>query len=263
MSVPAENPHGLRLVRFSRVVLEGHAAPKMRSQTILSRHLLGYSAFYMLDGEVLLESPEADEGLEKELKGHVGLAAWEEWNRSKSKAASNIQETASAWQRTASLLAPLAKDAGLITIQKFSSEEVDAFWSALFVRSIWTEQVDPADRSVLFWKDAHVAEESLVVPVRHTLDAVNVWVFQGSNMVRSQTREPVEKMKAAWKAVYDETMPEATRLSAQRDELLASSRVLQQGLKNLQDEVRRSGRLPGTCELCKETSGAPAQGQRQ
>ena len=137
------------------------------------------------------------------------------------------------WKEIESSIATQARRAGLFPSNTPADAPVDTYWPALFVATIWRESEYHDANKVHSWEGARVVENTAVIPMRHTVDAVQTFVVAGTNLLRSQSIESAQMMKKAWEAEGKKVEPIARHLMSQRTAVLAEAAELREILRKL------------------------------
>jgi len=228
--------------------------PRMKGLMLIEYRLPGAAAFYMANEQTLLHPlvlPEQLEGLQGAIRGHLGAENWKRWETLMSDVNANLAAVAALWKEIGDMLAPTARRAGLFAQSGPTDPMVDTYWPEMFVNSIWREPEYYEEKKVHSWESAKIVEEAYTIPMRHTLDNVQTWIFENTNMVRSQNKEPAEMMRRAWEEEATRVEPIKKKLMAERARIEGSEIEFQAVLRNIESEYRRTSVLAGACPTCK------------
>jgi hypothetical protein len=227
--------------------------PFGRGYLVIEYRMPGAAAYYMGDGEIIgspLALPQELGGLDESIKGHLGASKWERWEVLRTAMNSHFDAVTKFWKEIEDSLAPHARRAGLIPSNTPADAPVDTYWPASFVSAIWKEREYYDANKVHSWDAVTIAMGEAVISMRHTLDTVQTFTFAGTNMLRSQSREPLEMMRQAWEDEYSRAEPIERELASERAKIEEEVTEFQKQLRHTLLVYKESPVLPGTCAMC-------------
>lgn len=241
--------HYERLAAFVRTFLQGQPSPQMTGRPLIPYSLFGTTVFYMANREVI-EAPLEPGDLVDAVKGHLGVEWWDALLRLKPLSQAHLTQVKSLWREMTDSVYASGRKVGLVPVERFSPEDVDFFWPALFVEAVWKELAGVRERQVLTLTQASVVQELVMVSMRHTLDEVNTWVIQGTNMARSQSKDSVDSMMKVWKELLDDSAPKVKGVYEERASISASGGMLVSEAQRVLLDYKLTSRFPGKCKFC-------------
>ncbi len=228
--------------------------PQFKGMMLIEYRMPGSAAFYMANEQIIrspLVLPVESENLREGLKGHLGVENWKTWENLMTEVNAHLDAVVAFWKEIEEMLARAARAAGLFAQSRPTEAVVDTYWPELFVNYIWREPEYFEEKKAHSWESVPIVEEQVQITMQHGFDIVNTFAFAGTNLVRSQSRESVEKMKKAWEEEAMRAEPIKKGLMAERARIEGNAKGFQAGLLNLVADYARTSELPGVCPTCR------------
>ena len=227
--------------------------PQYKGLMLIEYRMPSSAAFYMANEQIIvnkLRLPESFTSFQDPLKEHLGAENWPRWESLASEINNNIDSAVALWNEIEGNISSSARSAGLIRQSGPTDPVVDVFWPELFVNAIWRDSDYYAEKKVHAWEDARVVRSDTTIPQRHGYDVVQSWVFENTNMVRSQNKEPADAMKEAWAKEAMRAEPLIKNLLAERVQTDAKAQDFRAMLQSQVTSYAQTSRLPGACATC-------------
>jgi hypothetical protein len=222
---------------------------------LLVEYTMPAAAVYLYaNGEIVIHRLALPDDLaihREELKGHLGAERWKQWEVLIAEVGDHQDAAVGLWNEVGGRMEIAARQAGLFASSKPTQDPPDAYWPELFMASILQEPEVFAQKRVHGWDAVKVVEENYHVPSKHERDAVHTWVFESSNMVRSQSLESLRMFMKSWRDEALRAEPKIVGLSSERARIETNAKEFQKMLRDLQEEYVRAAKLSGACPTCK------------
>jgi hypothetical protein len=219
------------------------------------RLMTGAASYYFNEGHTVvlpLELPEELKAVEDELRAHLGAENWEGWEALVLETRSHLDGVAKTWTKIREDLDARAQEIGLTPYEKLTDRPLDIFWPSRFVAAIWEDLGYYEKYGYHQWERTPIMAEQTLVPMRHTVDVVQTWVYSGIPWVLTQNREAAEQMKRAWEDEARKIEPAVWELLEGRNRLEDRSREFLRRLQRSEVEYRGYGKdLPNQCSRCR------------
>lgn len=230
--------------------------PTYKGFLLIEYKLPSSALYYYANGEIVrhyLTLPLALQRRKDELRGHVGEENWKRWEALVADSNSHLDRVVELWGEIGSKIGEAARRAGLVPWSGPNYDFGDLYWPEQFVASIWNEDERFTEKKLHSWDAVKIVEETIQLPMgnlRHSAETIHAYVFESSDMVRSQSLEPLKAFIEDWKMTAATATPKIEALSIARARIDATAQDLQAKLRGLAEGYTRSSKLEGSCPSC-------------
>jgi hypothetical protein len=227
----------------------------------------GAAVYLYANGQMVVRRPALPEGMgdhREELADHLGAENWKRWETLASDENAQLDAVVALWNEIGDRMAAAARRAGFFPSSQPMSDMPDTYWPELFIASILREPESFAAKKVHSWDSVKIVEENIQLPMstlRHSPESIHVWVFESSDMIRSQSPEALRAFMRAWEEEALRVGPRIMELSTERARIEMSAREFRSLLHGLETEYERTMRLPGVCPICMPQPDGPDSAQ--
>jgi hypothetical protein len=211
------------------------------------------AAFYLATEQVILQElnfPKEIDAVQDSMRSHLGAENWARWESLAGAVNGHLRSVTAIWDDIARRLEPAGQKAGLFPSSRPTEAPVDTYWPALFVEAIWNDPHHFDSNRKHLWEGYEIVKDLAVVPMRHTEDTVQSWIFEGTNLARSQSRESLETIKEAWKLEAQRAGPLIRAKLEERAAIESQAAAFKRLVGGVVEDYQREGKLGGTCRQC-------------
>ena len=229
--------------------------PPAQWPALIEYRITGGVAYYYNEEQTAvlpLEFPKALESVQDQIVAHLGPESWEKWEDLVRDTSSHLEAVVGLWKVILEDVATAAHNIGLFPYERLSERPLDIYWPSMFLNAIWGDVGYYEGNKAHLWERTKVVEETTAIPMRHTTDVVQTWVFSGVPWILTQSRDAAEMMKKAWEDEAVKIEPRVWDLLEERNRIEDTTRELLTTLHR--SEVEYGGYhkdLPNACSKCK------------
>src|ERR1700722_954185 len=207
------------LIYYGRLFERKAARPPAQWPALIEYRMTGGVAYYYNEDQTIvlpLEFPKDLETVQDQIRAHLGTEGWERWEGLVRDTNAHLEAVVGLWRQIMEDMAVAAHRIGLFPYEKLFDRPLDIYWPSMFINAIWGDAGYYDGNKAHLWETTEVVEETTAIPMRHTTDVVQTWVFSGLPWVLTQSREAAEMIKKAWKDEALKVEPQVWSLLEER-----------------------------------------------